>query len=118
MAEQYFVVLGFLLMGIAVGGGAMIGSFLFRPFVADPVKRTTYECGMDALGTTEVKTNIHFYLYALLFVVFDVEALFVYPWAVVAKDKGVLALGEMAVFLVILVGGLAYAWGKGALEWE
>jgi len=118
MAEAYFTVLIFVIVGVAFAAVALIAAALLRPYVADPLKRTTYECGMDAIGTTEIKTNIRFYLFALLFVIFDVEALYVYPWAVTAKSLGPTALVEMAIFLAILLCGLAYAWGKGALVWE
>jgi NADH-quinone oxidoreductase subunit A len=73
---------------------------------------------MPTVGTTEIKTHIRFYLYALLFVVFDVEALYVIPWAVAARGMGPTALAEMGVFLGILLLGLIFAWGKGALSWE
>jgi NADH-quinone oxidoreductase subunit A len=118
MAEAYFTVLIFVIVGVGFAAVALIAAAVLRPYVADPLKRTTYECGMDAIGSTEIKTNIRFYLFALLFVIFDVEALYVYPWAVTAKALGPTALAEMAVFLAILLAGLAYAWGKGALVWE
>ena len=95
-----------------------IASQLLRPQVADSIKETTYECGMPAVGGTEVRTNVRFYVYALLFVIFDVETLFVYPWAVTARDLGPMALLEMIVFLAVLFLGLVYAWRKGALTWE
>jgi len=83
---------------------------LLRPRVEYARKLSTYECGIPAIGTTEVKLNIRFYVFALLFVLFDVETLYVYPWAV--------AVAEMGIFLGILILGLAYAWGKGVLVWE
>ena len=118
MAEAYFTVLLFAAVGIAFSAVTLSVAAIVRPYMADPIKRTTYECGMDAVGTTEVKTNIRFYVFALLFVIFDVEALFVYPWAVTVKALGPTAIAEMAVFLTILLAGLGYAWGKGALSWE
>ncbi|MCX5790475.1 MAG: NADH-quinone oxidoreductase subunit A [Elusimicrobia bacterium] len=86
--------------------------------MADPIKPTTYECGMEAIGTTEVKTNVRFYPYALIFVIFEVETLYVYPWAVEVKRMGPFAVVEMFVFLGVLLLGLAYAWRKGALAWD
>ena len=118
MADAYFTVFLFCIIAVAFAAVTLIAAAILRPYVADPLKRTTYECGMDAIGTTEIKTNIRFYLFALLFVIFDVEALFVLPWAVDVKALGVPALAEMGVFLTILIAGLAYAWGKGALTWE
>ena len=118
MTGQYAVVYGFLVVSLLFGVGTLLAAFLFRPRVADPLKATTYECGMDAVGTTEVKTNIRFYVYALIFVIFEVETLYVYPWAVEAKRLGPFAVIEMFIFLGVLLLGLAYAWRKGALVWE
>ncbi len=89
-----------------------------RPSVPDPLKDTTYECGMEAVGSTEIKTNIRFYVFALIFVIFDVETLFVYPWAVTVREIGPVAIIEMLIFLAVLFLGLVYAWGKGALTWD
>lgn len=118
MMLEYLTVYAFLLVGLLFAAGSLIASDLLRPSVADPIKGTTYECGMEAVGTTEIKTNIRFHVFALLFVIFDVETLFVYPWAVTVRDVGPLALLEMLVFLGVLFLGLLYAWRKGALEWE
>lgn len=106
------------LIAVAFAAVTLILSQVLRPSVPDSIKGTTYECGIEAVGTTEIKHNIRFYIYALLFVVFDVEALYVIPWAVGAGRLGRTALVEMLVFLVLLFGGLLYAWGKGALTWE
>lgn len=105
---------------IAAGFAALtlVAAKLLRPRVEYARKLSTYECGMPAVGTTEVKLNIRFYVFALLFVVFDVETLFVYPWAVTARQLGPAAIAEMGVFLAVLFLGLAYAWAKGALVWE
>lgn len=78
----------------------------------------SYECGMPPVGSTEAKINIRFYLFALLFVLFEVEVLYVFPWAVNARQLGAFALLEMLIFLGILFIGLLYAWNKGALQWE
>lgn len=118
MMLDYVTVFAFLLVACLFAAVSLIASQLLRPSVADPIKDTTYECGMPAVGTTEVKTNIRFYVYALLFVIFDVETLFVYPWAVTARDIGPAALATMTVFLGVLFLGLVYAWMKGALAWE
>lgn len=118
MMSQYAVLFTFALVAVGFSAVALVASQLLRPSVPETVKQSTYECGMDAVGTTEVKTNIRFYVFALLFVIFDVEALFVLPWAVTVRGLGPVALVEMMVFLVILFLGLAYAWGKGALAWD
>jgi NADH-quinone oxidoreductase subunit A len=108
----------FALCAAAFAAVAMIAGWLLRPRVEDPRKRTTYECGMTPTGTSRVKLNIRFYVFALLFVLFDVEVFFVYPWAVTARDSGPAALLEMMIFLGVLFAGLVYAWGKGALRWD
>jgi NADH-quinone oxidoreductase subunit A len=118
MFANLVVVYTLALIAVAFAAVTLILSQLLRPSVADSLKGTTYECGIEAVGTTEIKHNIRFYIYALLFVVFDVEALFVIPWAVGARQFGHPGLIEMLVFLTLLLVGLAYAWGKGALTWE
>jgi NADH-quinone oxidoreductase subunit A len=118
MMNAFAVVYALTLLAVAFAAVTLIAAKLLRPRVAYARKLSTYECGIPATGTTEVKLNIRFYVFALLFVLFDVETLYVYPWAVTAKSIGPTAIGEMGVFLAILFIGLAYAWAKGALEWE
>ena len=112
-AVYVITLLALLFAAVALGAAKLL-----RPRVEYARKLSTYECGMPAVGTTQVKLNIRFYVFALLFVIFDVETLFVYPWAVTARRLGPPAIAEMAVFLAILLLGLAYAWAKGALQWE
>ena len=114
---NYGTVLVFFILAVFFAGGTLLAAFLVRPRVTDTLKRTAYECGMEAVGPTAVRTNIRFYTYALLFVVFDVEALYLFPWAVVVRSMGAAALVEMAIFLGILAAGLVYAWKMGALQW-
>ncbi|MCX5794707.1 MAG: NADH-quinone oxidoreductase subunit A [Elusimicrobia bacterium] len=118
MLSPYVVIFLFVAAGVAFGAGALIAAKLLRPSLPYARKLTTYECGIKPTGSSEVKLNIRFYVFALLFVVFDVEILYVYPWAVTVKEVGPLALAEMAVFLAILFIGLIFAWRKGALVWE
>ena len=118
MMLDYVTIFAFALVACAFAAVSLIASQLLRPQVPDAIKDTTYECGMEAVGTTEVKTNVRFYVFALLFVIFDVETLFVYPWAVTVRTSPPAALLEMLVFLAILFAGLVYAWRKGALAWE
>jgi len=118
MMPDYALIFAFSLVAVGFAAASLIAASLLRPSLPDAVKQSTYECGIEAVGTTEVKTNIRFYLFALLFVIFDVEALFVLPWAVTVRELGPVALVEMLVFLVILFMGLVYAWGKGALAWD
>lgn len=90
---------------------------LLRPVRPTNVKQSTYECGLEAIGEIWVQFKVQYYLYALAFVIFDIETVFLYPWAVAFNQLGLFALVEMLVFLAILAVGLVYAWRKGALEW-
>lgn len=116
--KAYAVVYAFVLVGAAFAAVTLIAAKLLRPSVPYARKESTYECGIPATGTTEVNLNIRFYVFALLFVLFDVETLYLFPWAVTARELGPLALFEMGIFLAVLFLGLAYAWRKGALVWE
>ena len=116
--NAFAVVFVFAILAVAFAAVTLLAAKILRPSVPDPRKDSTYECGIPAVGTTEARLNIRFHAYALLFVLFDVEVLFVYPWAVSARDLGTFALAEMGVFLAILALGLAFAWRKGALTWE
>jgi NADH:ubiquinone oxidoreductase subunit 3 (subunit A) len=98
--------------------GALITSFIVRTRKPDPRKLTTYECGIEPRGQAWIQFNIRYYLFALLFVIFDVEAVFLYPWAVAYRQLGLYALVEMMIFILILVVGYIYAWNKKALEWK
>lgn len=92
-------------------------AYFLRPKKPDPVKASTYECGLETTGETWVQFRPQYYIYALVFVIFDVEAVFLYPWAVAYNQLGLYALVEMIIFLGILGLGLAYAWRKDALRW-
>jgi NADH-quinone oxidoreductase subunit A len=96
---------------------AMFLAFLLRPRKPAPVKKSIYECGLETIGETWVRFRVQYYIYALIFLVFDVETVFLYPWAVAYGQLGLFARVEMFLFLMILLGGLVYAWRKGALEW-
>ncbi len=96
---------------------AFILAFFLRPRKPGPVKKDIYECGLETIGETWVQFRVQYYIYALIFVIFDVETVFLYPWAVAYNQLGLFALLEMFIFLIILLGGLIYAWRKGALEW-
>ena len=96
---------------------ALALAFVIRPKKPNPVKSSTYECGLETIGETWVQFRVQYYIYALVFVIFDIETVFLYPWAVAYNKLGLFALVEMFIFLAILVGGLIYAWRKGALEW-
>ncbi len=110
-------VLIFFLIGFFTVAAALIASRILAPHKPNPVKNSTYECGEEAVGSPWVRFNTRFYVVALIFLVFDVEVLFLYPWAVNLRDLGLFAWVDMAIFIVILVVGLAYVWGKRDLEW-
>jgi NADH-quinone oxidoreductase subunit A len=108
----------FLLAGIVLVAGANFLSDLISPKSDNLQKREPYESGMTTIGTTWVQFKVGYYLYAILFLLFDVEVAFLIPWAVVFEKVGIVALYEIIIFLIILGLGLAYAWKKEALKWE
>ena len=108
----------FLAFGLFFALFSLFLAFLVRARGNDPVFRTTYECGPEAVGSPFVQLNVRFYIFAMLFVLFDVETLFIYPWAVAYKSLGMIGFVEMLAFILVLGLGLAYAWRKGALQWE
>jgi len=113
---EYF--LGFLIICSLVPVLALGGSRLVQSRGLGPERRTTYESGMEPIGGAWIQFNIRYYMFALVFVIFDVETVFLYPWAVAFNQLGLLAFIEALVFIAILVVGLVYAWRKGALEWS
>jgi NADH-quinone oxidoreductase subunit A len=116
---EYGTVLAFLAVALLLGFTALGVNRLLMPFRPNPVKNATYECGNEPAGTAQIRYNVRFYVFALLYVVFAVEAAFLFPWAVVYREiQGMLPLVEAVVFLGILVIALAYAWRKGALKWD
>ena len=108
----------FLLAGVVLVAGANFLSNLISPKSDNIQKREPYESGMQTIGPTWVQFKVGYYLYAILFLIFDVEIAFLFPWAVVFKEVGTVALVEIIIFLFILGLGLLYAWKKGALKWE
>jgi len=114
---RHAVVPGFLLAGIVFVAIGLVMWWVVRPSRPSPEKLTTYECGENPQGNAWIRFNVRFYVFALVFVVFDVEAVFLLPWAVVYREIGLLAFAEGLVFLAVLVVALAYVWRKGDLEW-
>lgn len=110
-----------LIMFVVAAGFAAVSlaasHFLGRR-VNDPVKLSPYECGITPVGSARERFHTRFYLVAMLFIVFDIETVFLYPWAVVYNQLALFGLIEMGIFIAILLAGLAYVWGKGALEWD
>lgn len=118
MVLHNYLFIGLLMIGAVVFGLApLFIVFLIAPRKRSAAKYDTYECGVKTYGETWIRFRIQYYIYALMFVLFDIETVFLYPWAVSYMSLGLYALIEMAVFLVILFAGLAYAWAKGVLRW-
>jgi NADH-quinone oxidoreductase subunit A len=122
MLSNYLPILIFLVVASAVAVvllllGTGIGRYFAR-FHRDPAKLSPYECGFEAFEDTRTKFDVRYYLVAILFIVFDLEIAFLFPWAVALGRIGALGLGAMGVFLAILVVGFIYEWKKGALEWD
>ena len=118
MLTEFGRVLIFLIVGGVFVAGGLIFAWMLRPHRPYPSKLTTYECGETPIGDTRVRFNIRFYIVALIFLIFDVEVVFLFPWATVYKSLGWFAFIEMLVFLFILFVGYAYVWRKGDLDWD
>jgi NADH-quinone oxidoreductase subunit A len=122
--ENYFPILMFVLVGIAIGVLPVAMGFILAPSRPDPEKLSPYECGFEAFEDARMKFDVRYYLIAILFILFDLEVAFLFPWATIFKDivatESIKVFGfvEMMVFVAILVVGYIYAWAKGALEWE
>ncbi|MCB0495003.1 MAG: NADH-quinone oxidoreductase subunit A [Cyclobacteriaceae bacterium] len=108
----------FTILGLVLVGGAFILSYLISPKVPQKLKEETYECGIETQGSSWIQFKVGYYLFAILFLIFDVETLFIVPWAVVMKEIGMVAFIEILIFFFILGLGLVYAWKKHALKWE
>jgi NADH-quinone oxidoreductase subunit A len=118
MLAEYFPILLFILVGIAFGFAPMALGRLLAPNRPDPEKLSPYECGFEAFEDARMKFDVRYYLVAILFILFDLEIAFLFPWAAVINDIGFAGFVSMMVFLAILVVGFVYEWMKGALEWE
>ena len=116
--EQYLPVLMFILVGGAIGIASMTVGKIFGPSRPDPEKLSPYECGFEAFEDARLQFDVRYYLVAILFILFDLEIAFLFPWAVALKDIGLFGFLSMMVFLSILVLGFIYEWMKGALDWE
>ena len=116
--EQYLPVLLFILVGVAVGVVPQVLGRLLGPHRPDSEKNSPYECGFEAFEDARMKFDVRYYLVAILFILFDLEIAFLFPWAVALKDIGAVGFWSMMIFLGILVVGFAYEWKKGALDWE
>jgi NADH-quinone oxidoreductase subunit A len=115
---EYWPVLLFILVAIGLGIALLVIGMLAGPRRPESEKLAPYECGFEAFEDARMRFDVRYYLLAILFIIFDLEIAFLFPWAVVFKQIGLVALIEMALFLLLLVIGFAYVWKKGALEWE
>jgi len=118
MLGEYFPILLFLMVGLAIGVVPVVLGKLLAPYRPDPEKLSPYECGFEAFEDARMKFDVRYYLVAILFILFDLEIAFLFPWAVVLPDIGLFGFFAMMIFLLILVIGFIYEWKKGALEWE
>jgi NADH-quinone oxidoreductase subunit A len=118
MLTEFGKVFIFLLIGAGFVAVALVISWLLRPRRPYPAKLATYECGEEPIGGAWVRFNIRFYTIALIFLIFEVEVVFLLPWALVYRGLGMFAFIEMVVFLAILLVGFAYVWVKGDLDWD
>jgi NADH-quinone oxidoreductase subunit A len=115
--NNYLIVFAFLCLGVLLPTIALFLGKLLRPKQPSGMKATTYESGLEPFHDARVQFNVRYYIFALMFVVFDVETVFLYPWAVAYNHLGVFALIEMLIFVLMLIIGLAYAWKKKVLKW-
>jgi NADH-quinone oxidoreductase subunit A len=116
--QEYFPILLFIAVGLAVGVAPVVLGSLLAPNRPDSEKLSPYECGFEAFEDARMRFDVRYYLVAILFILFDLEIAFLFPWAVVLEQIGLFGFLAMLVFLVILVVGFVYEWKKGALDWE
>jgi NADH-quinone oxidoreductase subunit A len=118
MPENYLPILIFLCIGVVMGVVLFAVGFVLGPRHPDPDKESPYECGFEAFEDARMKFDVRYYLVAILFIIFDLEIAFLFPWAVSLREIGMAGFWAMMLFLAVLVVGFIYEWRKGALEWE
>ncbi|MBO6482212.1 MAG: NADH-quinone oxidoreductase subunit A [Pelagibacteraceae bacterium] len=116
--SEYLSIIIFLFIALALSIGFVFINFILSPKNPDPEKLSTYECGFEAFDNSRIEFDIRFYLVAILFIIFDLEIAFLFPWAISLGNIGLLGFFSMMIFLSILTIGFIYEWKKGALEWE
>ena len=116
--NDYFAIIVFLFVSLALSLGFIILNFLLSPKKPDPEKLSAYECGFEAFSDSRMEFDVRFYLVAILFIIFDLEIAFLFPWAVTLSNTGLFGFWSMMVFLSVLTVGFIYEWKKGALDWE
>jgi NADH-quinone oxidoreductase subunit A len=115
---EYLPILIFIGLALVIGIALLLAPGLLAPSKPDPEKLSAYECGFNAFSDARMKFDVRFYLVSILFIIFDLEVAFLFPWAITLKETGVFAFWSMVVFLGVLTVGFIYEWKKGALEWE
>jgi NADH-quinone oxidoreductase subunit A len=115
--SQWIYVGLFILVGLIIPVGAITFAWILGPKKPNPIKQSTYECGIETVGDSWVQFKAQYYIFALVFLVFDVETVFLFPWAVRLGSLGMFAVIEGIIFILILIAGLVYTWRKGMLEW-
>ena len=118
MLDNYLPIMIFIAIGIAIGVLPILAGFLLAPHKPDSEKLSPYECGFEAFEDSRMRFDVRYYLVAILFIIFDLEIAFLFPWAVALDKIGVFGLVAMGMFLAVLVVGFVYEWRKGALEWD
>jgi len=118
MMSDYLPLLLLIIFSFAFAAGTIVLSSLFGLKKPDPIKLTPYECGIPPVGKAQLRFAIKFFIVAVLFLIFDVEGLTIFPWAVIFKKLGLFGLIEMGIFILIIFAGLAYIWLKGGLIWD
>ena len=116
--SDYFAIILFLFIAIILSFGFILANFLAAPSNPDPEKLSAYECGFEAFDDSRMEFDVRFYLVAILFIIFDLEIAFLFPWAISLGNIGALGYWSMMIFLSVLTIGFIYEWKKGALEWE
>jgi len=116
--SDYFSIILFLSIALALSFGFILANFLAAPSNPDPEKLSAYECGFEAFDDSRMEFDVRFYLVAILFIIFDLEIAFLFPWAISLGNIGALGFWSMMIFLSVLTIGFIYEWKKGALEWQ
>ena len=116
--KDYLSIIIFLFVALGLSVGFIILNFLFSPKNPDPEKLSAYECGFEAFGDSRMEFDVRFYLVAILFIIFDLEIAFLFPWAISLGNLGTLGFWSMMIFLFVLTIGFVYEWKKGALDWD
>ena len=116
--QDYLSIVIFLFIALGLSIGFIVLNFLFSPKNPDPEKLSAYECGFEAFGDSRMEFDVRFYLVAILFIIFDLEIAFLFPWAISLGNIGVLGFWSMMIFLFVLAIGFVYEWKKGALDWD